>query len=144
MVRSRNRSSLPSPSIPPPSLSSIPPLSFSRAPLGRHAQTRQAAADRTLVLKQKKGSFLNGWRQLPIIQFGKKRAERRPRHRTLSVELLKFTLEFYEPKQASMTSRKVPLQNGHCQMLSYMTIVKSRWKGRKRKSCRGKSVCKCI
>ena len=44
----------------------------------------------------KKGPFLTPWRQPPIIQFGKKkRGERRPGHRALSVELLKFTLEFY-------------------------------------------------
>lgn len=39
---------------------------------------------------------------------------------------------------------KLPLQHGHCQMLSYMSVIKRRWRGRKRKSCRSKSVCKCI
>lgn len=43
-----------------------------------------------------------------------------------------------------MSSRKVPLQNGHCQMLTYMNVVKWRRKGRKRESRRRKSVCKCI
>lgn len=45
----------------------------------------------------------------------------------LSVALFKFTLEFYEPEQ-SVASRKVPLQNAHCQTQSYMTVVKRKWK----------------
>lgn len=41
----------------------------------------------------------------------------------------KFTLELYEKEQRSLTSRKVPLQNGPSPIPNFTTIVSCRWKG---------------